>query len=192
MVQQLLDYGSDPNQEYGTCSYSIRPLHFYAERGNVVAMRVALDNGAEVDPDGFPWSPLHEAAKYSIEAVRLLLEYGADLKARDLSGDTPAHSAAERGRTDIVRLLLERWPAGLLVRNNAGYTPLHSAACAGEVDVVRFLLEIWPEGKKSTAKSGRTPLMVLWTMQGMKRSMPQRWRRWLLCSHSRRPQISSD
>jgi ankyrin repeat protein len=90
----------------------------------------------------------------------LLLEYGADLKARDLSGDTPVYSAAERGRTDIVRLLLERWPAGLLVRNNAGYTPLHSAACTGKVDVVRFLLEIWPEGKKSTTKRGRTPLMV--------------------------------
>lgn len=42
-----------------------------------------------------------------LELARLLLSAGADVNARDKSGETPRHRAAEEGRTDVVRLLPE-------------------------------------------------------------------------------------
>lgn len=42
-----------------------------------------------------------------LELARLLLSAGADVNARDKSGETPLHRAAEEGRADVVRLLLE-------------------------------------------------------------------------------------
>ena len=42
-----------------------------------------------------------------LELARLLLSADADVNARDKSGETPLHRAAEEGRTDVVRLLPE-------------------------------------------------------------------------------------
>ena len=39
--------------------------------------------------------------------VKLLLEHGADMHARDEDNATPLHLACSRGRLDIARVLLE-------------------------------------------------------------------------------------
>ena len=39
--------------------------------------------------------------------VKLLLEHGADMHARDEDNATPLHLACTRGRLDIARVLLE-------------------------------------------------------------------------------------
>ena len=55
------------------------------------------------------WTELHEAAKRGhLDAVRLLLEHGADPNARE-PGDntTPLHWAAAHGHVDVVRGLLD-------------------------------------------------------------------------------------
>jgi ankyrin repeat protein len=46
MVQLFLDHNADPNQYKYDGGRYVRPLHYYAMRGNLEAMRVALDNGA--------------------------------------------------------------------------------------------------------------------------------------------------
>ena len=53
------------------------------------------------------WStPLHEASREGhVEVVRLLLEHGADLRARDRSGKTPSEVASQYERLEIVQLL---------------------------------------------------------------------------------------
>jgi ankyrin repeat protein len=160
MVQLLLDHHADINQKAGTQSFSFRPLHYYAGRSTISVMRLALENGAETDPIGIDWKPLHCAAMGSIDAVKLLLQYGADEEASDTTGDRPAHVAAEYGLTDIVTLLLARKPEAMWWRNRAGYLPLHTAASAGKVEVVRFLFGLSPAAKRALTNEGQTPWML--------------------------------
>jgi ankyrin repeat protein len=151
MVQLLVDHHADLEHPM-----IWRPLELYAQRGYIEAMRAALRNGAQIGSgDG---SALLQAAKHNIDAVKLLLEHGADVKVKDTSWKTPLHTAARAGKTDVVRLLLEHWPEGIREKTADGKTPLHLAALYGETDTVRVLLEFWPEGIREKDADRSTPL----------------------------------
>jgi ankyrin repeat protein len=159
MVQLLLDHHADPEQQ-AVNEVKFRPLHYYAMRENIEAMRVVLRNGVEVDPDptlNLP-PPLHLAAERNIDAVKLLLEHGADVKKKGPLLNTPLHFATRAGKNDVVRLLVKIWPDGMRVKGALGHMPLHMAAMAGKTDVVRTLVESWPDGMREKNTRGNTPL----------------------------------
>jgi ankyrin repeat protein len=154
MVQLLLDHHADPEQEDGNLH---QPLHRYAMRGDIAAMRASLQHGIDVDLlTSWDRTPLHEAR--GIDAAMLLLEFGADAKKKDLAGNTPLHFAARTGDTDVVRLLVEHWPGGMREKNQRKNTPLHLAARDGRVEVVRILVGRWPEGMREKNRFRDTPL----------------------------------
>ena len=71
-----------------------------------------------------PWTPLHHAARAGDAAmVRLLLENGADLEARDPGGTTALHYAAYWGHPEVAQVLLAAG-ADPNALDRAGYTPL--------------------------------------------------------------------
>jgi ankyrin repeat protein len=70
--------------------------------------------------------------------VRLLLEKGADVKAKTSSGWTALHLAARGGHEAVVRLLLEKG-ADAKAKTSSGWTALHLAARVGHEVVVRLL-----------------------------------------------------
>ncbi|CAK9063479.1 unnamed protein product [Durusdinium trenchii] len=75
------------------------------------------------------------------KVVRLLLDNGADLHAREkFVGGTPLHHAALHGRTNVVNVLLERSP-DLEALNRKRQTPLHVASLYGHLDTAKILLE---------------------------------------------------
>lgn len=72
--------------------------------------------------------------KGSLEIVKLLLTYKAEIETADGKGRTPLWVAADSGETEIVRLLLDHG-ANSEVTNARGQTPLHVAVMRGYDDV---------------------------------------------------------
>jgi ankyrin repeat protein len=86
---------------------------------------------------------LHSAAESGNEAVvRLLVDRGADVKAKDKYGKTMLHSAASSWKENeaVVRLLVDRG-ADVKAKDNDGETVLHSVAKSGKEAVVRLLID---------------------------------------------------
>jgi len=83
-IRRLLDLGADPNFEALDGFPSLFcPLD--ADRPDRIdVLRLLLDRGARTDQRGLnDWTPLHYAvARGNVEAVRLLLDHGADPAAR--------------------------------------------------------------------------------------------------------------
>src|SRR5207245_9851476 len=69
------------------------------------------------------------------DLVKVLLDRGTDVNARNASGSTPLHDAALKGQTEVVRVLLEHG-ADVKAKNADGAMPLHDAALGGHTVVV--------------------------------------------------------
>jgi ankyrin repeat protein len=85
-------------------------------------------------------SALHYAAYGGqTNAVRILLEHGADVNASDRHGFTSLHQAVRARHVEIVQLLLGG-EADLEACDNDGRTPLLMAAKGGCIDEFRELI----------------------------------------------------
>jgi ankyrin repeat protein len=71
----------------------------------------------------------------ALEAVRILVDRGADVNAANRTGDTPLHSAAGKGFNTVVRFLVEKG-AALDAKNKRGQTPLSAAVARLRADGV--------------------------------------------------------
>ena len=112
----------------------------------------------EPTPAVFPEAPW-------VKSVRMLLDSGANVEARDEEGDSPLIRAASFGQTETFELLLERG-AKINVRDKRGMTPLIAAACACAVatmnstyDIMKILLERGADVNART-RDGTTALMM--------------------------------
>ena len=77
-------------------------------------------------------APLHSAASFGHgpEVAAALIQAGAHVNARNATGATPLHLAANTENTDILKVLLEAG-ADVSVRDYNGRTPLEAAEDAG-------------------------------------------------------------
>jgi hypothetical protein len=77
-----------------------------AKHGDLIALRQAVHSGADLDcTDSQGWTPLfHAAGRGDIEAVKFLVQAGADVKE---NGFTALFSAVGSGRVETVRVLLD-------------------------------------------------------------------------------------
>jgi ankyrin repeat protein len=74
-----------------------------------------------------------------LEKAQLLLEWGADVNARDGDGNTALMVAAEYASAGQAKLLL-KWDADVHIRNADGNTALMIAAYYGHSEMVSLLL----------------------------------------------------
>jgi ankyrin repeat protein len=110
VVQLLLDHDADL---YLRDADGDTPLHCAAIGGQLEIARILLKLNVEVNSRNADGStPLHLASmgtwrlsEGSAVVVRLLLDYGADVQARDLSGKTASEVARGPEQEEIVRLL---------------------------------------------------------------------------------------
>lgn len=140
----------EPSQElFGLSKYGKEmPLHRAAERRNVKRVRQLLQDGVKADTrDGHHVTPLMLAAQRGHdEIVKLLVEAGADVNAKDRASaldegrQTPLHRACAAGRLSTAKLLLELG-ANPDCLSQSGWTPLYLALSSKNADLAICLLE---------------------------------------------------
>ena len=137
--------------------------HRFFANATAESVAACLEAGADVNArtdstfDNFFYSgvfghytPLHFATIYSWDGmVTVLLAAGAEVDARDLSGETPLHWAAGRNRNPAVIAELVEAGADLNARDGDGNTPLHASRRNTNPAVALLLLEL-----------GADPIMV--------------------------------
>ena len=130
----LIQHGADTTKDRRGST----PLHLLSENGDVLAWLSQLCDHSIVD------------------FAQLLVDYGADVSAKNNSGLPPLHWASRCGDMDLARFLVERG-ADVSAKDNSGSTPLHWASGCGDIDLARFLVE---HGANVSARDewGSTPL----------------------------------
>jgi ankyrin repeat protein len=170
-VQLLLDRGADVNaaDRDGTALTSaayggyLEVISLLLDRGAAVNRRIP---GSRLEWEGLPLaaalisarSPDKATMADRREVAGVLIARGADVNARNQTGETQLHRAAFEGDLAAVDLLMSH-RAGLAARDASGFTPLHRAVQAGRFDVSARLLELGADGRAAAA-DGTTPLTL--------------------------------
>ncbi|CAM9437280.1 unnamed protein product, partial [Ectocarpus sp. 6 AP-2014] len=109
-TKALLSRGSiDIDQQTDRRGYT--PLMLAATEGHSAVVRILIQNRANLSissDEGY--TALHHAATgggRDATASKILIGAGADLEAVDLQAQTPLHIAADRGRSEMIRALIE-------------------------------------------------------------------------------------
>ena len=134
--------------DYGTYD-EIFPLYTATKKGWAMIAETLLQAGAHVDqtnavgqsalhivvmnPDGS--DPYHESQRYddgddecvSVNVLRKLIDYGADVNLQDKNGKVPLHYACAHGNRHMVEILLTK-QANINIRDNDGQTALEIAS----------------------------------------------------------------
>ena len=164
VVRLLLLAGADPDRPKRSTGST--PLWICAQNGHVDVIRLLL---LEVGSEDVPAAAAAAAAAAAVprraaadpnkprldgatpafaasqngheEALRLLLDAGAELDVLCGSGSTPLLFATQGGHVEVVRLLLARGASTELKgTHTGGITPLHYAAVTGNVAITEDLL----------------------------------------------------
>jgi uncharacterized protein len=117
-------------------------LHFACYFGQPEVARLLIEKGAKVDAvanNATQVMSLHSAASSrNLAAVRLLVEHGAPVNARQQGGWVPIHAAAQNGDREMVDLLLAHG-ADVDITNNDGKTPAMIARDKGHAQIASLL-----------------------------------------------------
>jgi len=159
IAQFLVENGAKVNQPSPSGWY---PLMTAAGRGNIKVVNYLLAQGANPNATGkYGLSALYCAAgsDYGASAIEALLNHGADINAKYLSGQTAMHQAASQGAIKIIEVLLAHG-SKVDAKTDDGITPLYMAINLGAIQkggrgVAEILLK---NGANPIAKNSRDRL----------------------------------
>ena len=156
-VKELIEQGVNVNEKSEVCTPLFRAI--WAKQFEIAQLLLA--KGADANEKVSSMSPLQIAinAGCSVDMVKSLVHYGANVNARAYNGSTPLQDAARYGALGIVQFLLQK-KANLEDKDDIlQYTPLLWALNKKQFKVAEFLVE---SGANVNAKDfrGSTPLHV--------------------------------
>jgi ankyrin repeat protein len=131
-----------------------------ASAGDVETLRRLLERDPRLARATYWYAPaVHFAVREGhLDAVRLLLDAGADPERNGLNDRNLIEMARERGHEQIAEMLeQERERRGRIAAQPADH-PIHKAAALGEIDTVRGLLDADATLVNLGARRGITPL----------------------------------
>ncbi len=145
----LLDSGADVNATAAACQYTGE----LEKKEPTCASPKYWTTPLLLDPKYWTTPLLLASEKGHKDVCALLLDRGANVKAKNHAGFTPLHMASQNGHKDVCELLLNR---GV----DVGLTTLHLASVYGHKDVCSLLLD---RGAGVNVRNawGRTPLHAL-------------------------------
>lgn len=161
----LLSYGVDITSHRGD-NWPV--LDIVSEAGNVNLIKLLLQHG--ICPSHRLGSggrgPLHKASRGGhLEAVKLLVEHGADAEAAAEDGTTPLMEAVRGGNMDVCKFLLT-----LGVNSNAqtitGSTALKEAIECNYIELARILLNAGADGS-NVGQAGLWPPLHIAVEKGL-------------------------
>ena len=155
-LTSLIQQGSDVNvkERRGEAT----PLMYAAAFGSLDAMRLLIDEGADVNARNTAGATALMWAATDLAKIRLLLDKGADVNVSSTLGHTVLELAAmSDGSAEIVRLLLAKGANAKAVDSGKG-TTLLAAAGGDDVESVRQLIAAGVDVNAASA-TGDTPLV---------------------------------
>ncbi|XP_015219420.2 ankyrin repeat domain-containing protein 50 [Lepisosteus oculatus] len=160
VVEHLLRRGADPDVR----DAEGRPLLYLLVLEGCLDMASLFLEKANVpleSQDAEGRTALHVASWHGqLEAIRLLLQHGANANAQDVEGRPPLHSAAWQGHASAASLLIESGGANVdQTCHQQAATALCIAAQEGHTEVVEVLLAKRANPTHAD-KYGRTPVKV--------------------------------
>jgi ankyrin repeat protein len=112
VIRELLDMGTDPNPRGRFPIAAVAAFQGYVDTARLLTER-GTDPNARGQQDVTPLMMAAAAPAPDPAMVRLLIEKGADLGARDKAGRTALDWALRQGDTEVARLLREAGTQGL-------------------------------------------------------------------------------
>jgi Ankyrin repeats (3 copies) len=128
-------------------------------KGDAAAVKAVLDQNVEVDAKFLDdrTALSFAAERGSVEIVKMLLEHGADVNAKDTSNHATAMTwALEKGHVEIIRLLLEKGATGGAEALQRGVDKDNSALVALAVDKVKPTADELSVALASAERDGKT------------------------------------
>ena len=136
-VRELLDQGVSVNT---VGKDGLTPVFLAAQTSHLEMVNLLLERGANLRRRVFQGqSVLHSAA--TPEIARRLMAGGLKPYESTRMGLYPLHTAAQRGRTAVVKFFIDQG-APVNLPTALHMTPLHYAAANGHEDTVRLLLKL--------------------------------------------------
>lgn len=155
---------AESDENHDSSASSLKTLFEATRQNNVEAIRNAVlkrhENINEIGPGG--QTPVVMATLLGLaQAVKTLVDLGANLEIPEKDGYTVAHAAGFQGRADVLRVLLEHTNVDPNIPHADGYYPLHRACWGREprhAETVHVFLQDGGVDPQLVAQNGKTCL----------------------------------